>query len=280
MKLLGDSFDIHGGGLDLVFPHHENEVVQSESLTGQAFAKYWLHNGLLTKDGKKISKSDPGTIVLMSDLLERHDPDTLRALLLSSHYRRPIDYGTGRLDEIARGLQAFRNLFDRYERVSGRSFYDLPSTPTTPPQPGDPPVSAEVWELRERFLEAMDDDFNTGGALGELYEIVRVINRHLDSSQLEANRSDERARAGLEAAITVLRELTAILGLFRQPPQDKHGPGQDHQLTGDLMALLIELRATLRKEKNFALADRIRNRLLELGIALEDRPEGTTWKRA
>ncbi len=93
MKLLGAHFDIHGGGLDLVFPHHENEVVQSESYTGQPFATYWLHNGLLTKDGRKISKSDPGTIVLMSDLLQAHAPDTLRALFLTSHYRRPIDYG-------------------------------------------------------------------------------------------------------------------------------------------------------------------------------------------
>ena len=105
MKYLGPHFDIHGGGLDLVFPHHENELVQSESYSGMPFASYWLHNGLLTKDGKKISKSDPGTIVLMSDLLADHSPDTLRALLLSSHYRRPIDFGPHRLDEIERALQ-------------------------------------------------------------------------------------------------------------------------------------------------------------------------------
>ncbi len=107
MKLLGEHFDIHGGGLDLVFPHHENEVVQSESCSGKPFASYWLHNGLLTKEGKKISKSDPDTVVLMNDLLRKYDPDTLRCLFLSSHYRRPIDYGPGRLGELERGLEAF-----------------------------------------------------------------------------------------------------------------------------------------------------------------------------
>ena len=107
MKLLGPHFDIHGGGLDLVFPHHENEVVQSESYSGQTFATFWLHNGLLTKDGRKISKSDPGTIVLMADLLKAHDPDTLRALLLASHYRRPIDYGPTRLDELSAACRRF-----------------------------------------------------------------------------------------------------------------------------------------------------------------------------
>src|SRR5947209_1501937 len=121
MKLLGEHFDIHGGGLDLVFPHHENEVVQSESYSSKPFATYWLHNGLLTKAGKKISKSDPGTVVLMRDLLRKHDPDTLRCLFLSSHYRRPIDYGPGRLDELARGLEAFWSLSDRFGRIAGTS---------------------------------------------------------------------------------------------------------------------------------------------------------------
>ena len=116
MKILGRHFDIHGGGLDLVFPHHENELVQSESFTGETFASYWLHNGLLTKGGRKIAKSDPGTIVLMSDLLKTHAPDTLRALLLSSHYRRPIDFGPDRLTEIERGLQTFDRAFERFEQ--------------------------------------------------------------------------------------------------------------------------------------------------------------------
>ena len=125
MKYLGRHFDIHGGGLDLVFPHHENELVQSESYSGETFATYWMHNGLLTKQGKKISKSDPGTIVLMSDLLKVHSADTLRALLLSSHYRRPIDFGPDRLDEIDRGLQTFYRAFERFTELTGERFDQL-----------------------------------------------------------------------------------------------------------------------------------------------------------
>ena len=165
MKYLGAHFDIHGGGLDLVFPHHENELAQSESYSGEPFASYWMHNGLLTKDGKKISKSDPGTIVLMSDLLKAHAPDTLRALLLSSHYRRPIDYGPTRLDEIERGLQTFYRAFERFEELTGESFYSSkPPTRRDDLEPGDSPLPDEIAEHRQQFLEAMDDDFNTGGA--------------------------------------------------------------------------------------------------------------------
>ena len=195
MKLLGEHFDIHGGGLDLVFPHHENEVVQSESYSGKPFASYWLHNGLLTKAGKKISKSDPGTVILMGDLLRDHDPDTLRCLFLSSHYRRPIDYGPGRLDELARGLEAFWSLFERFERLTGESFFAL-EAPTRPRRLRRAPITGllgEVAEHRDRFLEAMDDDFNTGGALGELYELVRALNRFADAEQARIRRRQPRA---------------------------------------------------------------------------------------
>src|SRR5262249_42180524 len=155
--------------------------------------------------------SDPDTIVLMRDLLARHDPDTLRALLLSSHYRRPIDFGPSRLDEIDRGLQSFRHLFERFERLTGSPFYDLPA-PAPPPDldAGPSPLLTEVGEHRRRFLDAMDDDFNTGGALGELFEIVRALNRFADR---ELARLDE-----WRSGVVVLRELTAILGLFRRAP--------------------------------------------------------------
>ncbi len=278
MKLLGETFDIHGGGLDLVFPHHENEVVQSESLTDKPFANYWMHNGLLTKEGKKISKSDPGTVVLMGDLLKSHDPDTLRCLFLASHYRRPTDYGPGRLDEIARGLSAFRNLFDRYDRVTGRPFYTL-AAPARRGEfdPGDRDELRVVADHRSRFLDAMDDDFNTGGALGELYELARVLNRLADSARLDAPDRDADGLGAFESGMVVLRELTALLGLFRAPVAESEAAGSD-RLTAPLMDLLIGLRAQLRKEKNFALADSIRARLAELGVTLEDRPGGTDWK--
>ncbi|MDR3633397.1 MAG: cysteine--tRNA ligase [Isosphaeraceae bacterium] len=273
MKLLGAHFDIHGGGLDLVFPHHENEVVQSESYTGETFATYWLHNGLLTKDGKKISKSDPGTIVLMSDLLRAHDPDTLRALLLTSHYRRPIDYGPSRLGELSRGLQAFHRCFARFEELSGDSFYKLAAPEARSEfDAGDSVLLKEIAEHRGRFLDAMDDDFNTGGAIGELYDIVHALNRFANAPGFDPATALREYRAGM----VVLKELAQILGLFRQPLA-RPEPDQD-SLTGPLLNLLVELRTQVRKEKNFKLADEIRNRLSALGVTLEDRPEGTVWR--
>jgi cysteinyl-tRNA synthetase len=273
MKLLGRHFDIHGGGLDLVFPHHENEVVQSESFTGEPFATYWMHNGLLTKDGKKIAKSDPGTIVLMSDLLESHAPDTLRALFLTSHYRRPTDYGPSRLEELARGLQVFHKGFERFEQLTGTSFYEL-EAPTSRGDfdPGPSPLLQEIAEHRGRFLDAMDDDFNTGGAFGELYEIIHALRRFAISLTPEQSGPLAEYRAGM----VVLRELTRILGLFLQPAPKARAEGD--RLTGPLLDLLVQLRTQVRKEKNFALADEIRKRLAELGVVLEDRPDGTAWR--
>ncbi|MBX6314547.1 MAG: cysteine--tRNA ligase [Isosphaeraceae bacterium] len=277
MKYLGEHFDIHGGGLDLVFPHHENEVAQSESYTGRPFAKYWMHNGLLTKEGKKISKSDPGTIVLMRDLLARYDPDTLRCLYLASHYRRPTDYGPGRLDEIQRGLQAFHHFFERFERLTGRSYYHLEAPRRRAAfDPGESALLCQVAEHRDRFLEAMDDDFNTGGALGELYELVRVLNRFADTAGLEATDRDPAKVEEWTRGVVVLKELAQILGLFRQAPAQRQVV--ESGLTAPLLDLLVHVRAQVRKEKNFRLADEIRDRLAALGIVLEDRPSGTTWR--
>ena len=281
-SLLGDQIDIHGGGLDLVFPHHENEVVQSECFTGRKpFATFWLHNGLLTKDGRKISKSDPDTIVLMRDLLSKYQPDTLRALFLMGHYRRPTDYGNQRLDEIERGLQAFFIFFERFERITGRSFYTLPAPQTDSEgefDPGDSDFLKTVRDHRLKFLEALDDDFNTGGGFGELFELLRTLNRFADRVGLERADAPHRADAlaQFERGVTVLRELTRLFGLFRAAPRSK--TTGDDQLTAGLMRLVIDLRASLRKEKNFALADEIRRRLAELNVTLEDGPGGTRWR--
>ena len=260
-----------------MFPHHENEVVQSESYSGKPFATYWMHNGLLTKGGRKISKSDPDTIILMGDLLARHAPDTLRALLVSSHYRRPIDYGkkadgTDRLDEIARGLQAFHHLFERFERAFGASFHDL-EAPTRRGgfDAGASPALAEVREHRGLFLDAMDDDFNTGGALGELFGMVRALNRLADEAA-----TDPERRADWRAGMVALRELTQILGLFGQPIARAETGGES--LAPALLDLMVKLRAQVRRDKNFALADQIRHDLAALGVTLEDRPGATVWQ--
>ncbi len=278
MKYLGEHLDIHGGGLDLVFPHHENELVQSESYSGQPFATYWLHNGLLTKDGRKISKSDPATIVLMSDLLKAHPPDTLRALLLSSHYRRPIDFGPNRLDEIERGLQTFYRGFERFEELTGETFdrLEAPSR-RQDPEPDGSPLIEEIAEHRLRFLDAMDDDFNTGGALGELFDIAHALNRFAHQPDLEAGRARPGQVDEYRRGMVMLKELSRILGLFARPIA-KTRPNAVGTLTDPLLALLVDLRARLRKEKNFAMADEIRNRLTELGVTLEDKPDGTRWR--
>jgi cysteinyl-tRNA synthetase len=277
MKYLGRHFDIHGGGLDLVFPHHENELVQSESFSGEPFASFWMHNGLLTKEGKKISKSDPGTIVLMSDLLKAHRPDTLRALLLSSHYRRPIDFGPSRLEEIERSLQTFYRAFERFGELTGERF-DRLEAPSRRNEfhPGSAPFSSEIAELRQQFLDAMDDDFNTGGATGALFEVAHAVNRFANAPPTGPGPAADAWRAEYRAGMVVLKELSQILGLFRSAAE--RGKPAGDALTEPLLGLVIELRARLRKEKNFSLADEIRNRLSELGVTLEDRPDGTRWR--
>ena len=252
MKYLGRHFDIHGGGLDLVFPHHENELVQSESFSGETFATYWMHNGLLTKQGKKISKSDPGTIVLMSDLLKVHSADTLRALLLSSHYRRPIDFGPDRLDEIHRGLQTFYRAFERFTELTGERFDQLAATTRRAEfDAAGSPLLKEIAEHRQQFLDAMDDDFNTGGAIGELFEVVHVLNRFGNELKPDPALPVSSQFADYRAGMVVLKELSQILGLFRRPATA--GQSVTDALTAPLLSLLIDLRADFVRRRTSAL---------------------------
>jgi cysteinyl-tRNA synthetase len=278
MRLLGETLDIHGGGLDLQFPHHENELAQSESYSGKPFVRYWMHNGLMKIGNEKISKSK-GNEVVVSELLQRHNPETLRFFLLTSHYRRPIDYSEDRLDEVRRGLDGFYRFVERYQRITGSSFYDLAAPATRKafdPAGAHPEFLAEVARDREAFLGHMDGDFNTGGAIGALYDLLGTLNRFADARHLEGSRPDEATLADFRRAATALKELGQILGVFREPPPAaKTG---DDALVNGLMQLLIDLRAEARKAKNFALADQIRKRLGELQITLEDRPGGTGWR--
>jgi cysteinyl-tRNA synthetase len=321
-KLLGESFDIHGGGLDLMFPHHENEVAQSESCHGRPMAKYWMHNGLMqassevgklggrntrpaegdlaAQEAGKISKSKGSAP--FRDMLKQFSGETIRFFVLSTQYRRPIDYSEERLHEVETGMETFYRFFKRFERVTGKSYYALPAAATrkqgdseNSPRPlagegpgvrdenSPRPLAGEsllktVAELRNRFLDDMDDDFNTGGGIGTLFDLVRALNKFVDDEKLEdpAHRSPEKLDALCRGTV-VLRELTAVLGLFRRPIEEKTAGGDD--LADKLMKLLIDLRAESRKKKDFATADRIRNTLTEIGIVLEDRPGGTDWSR-
>jgi cysteinyl-tRNA synthetase len=279
MKYLGETLDIHGGGLDLQFPHHENELAQSESYTHRPFANYWMHNGLLRMGHAKMAGS-VGNVVNVADLLQKHQPETVRFLLLNTHYRSPIEYSEDRLAEMRRALEGYYRFFERYERITGGSFYRLEAPRTH--APFDPSGThadflAEVKQHRQAFLERMDDDFNTGGAIGVLYELLSALNRFADARQLEGPRKSAEAVADFQQGVRVLGELGQILGVFEEPPA--RPDSGDDELVNGLVQLLIDLRAEARKGKNFALADQIRQRLGQLNVTLEDRPGGTGWRR-
>ncbi|NQT38626.1 MAG: cysteine--tRNA ligase [Planctomycetes bacterium] len=299
-RILGKTFDIHGGGLDLTFPHHENEIAQSESCHGRPMAKYWMHNGLMQassevgkvggrptrsaelsqeeQEAGKLKGSDGAQSFL--ELLGQNnlDPETVRFFLLSTHYRRPIDFSVERIREVGSGLETFYRFFKRFQRITGRSVYDI-SPPSTREEgeltPGDDPLLGTVATHRTRFLDAMDDDFNTGGAVGSLFELVRALNKYCDGEKLEEGKPPGEKLDALTAGATTLRELAAILGVFRKPPQE--ASGADDEVLGKLMELVIEIRAESRKKKDFATADKIRDGLTDIGITLEDRPGGTDW---
>ena len=302
-ELLGETFDIHGGGLDLVFPHHENEIAQSECCHGKPQARYWLHNGLMQaadEAGKvggrntraltpgdqeaqaaaKISKSTGAGP--FRELLQRHSPEAIRMLLLSTHYRSPILFSEGEIQKQADRLDTFYRFFKRYQRITGESFYSL-KAPTVQSQSafqaGDSPLLQELQKEREKFQEKMDDDFNTAGGIATLYEIVNALNRFVEQEKLESGQADAAKVEQLKQGALLLKELGGVLGLFREEPKTPSG-GADDELVGRLIQLLIDVRAEARKAKNFAMADKIRNELANLGIVLEDRPTGTEWSRA
>jgi cysteinyl-tRNA synthetase len=280
MKLLGQTLDIHGGGLDLQFPHHENELAQSESYTGQPFATFWMHNGLMKTGNDKMSKSK-GNEIVVSELLQRLSPETLRFFLLATHYRRPIDFGEDRLQETQRSLDNFYRFFERFQRITGSRFFEL-SAPSKRSsfEPGNTNTDflVEVARHRGTFLEHMDDDFNTGGAIGVLFELLTTLNRFADVRKLEEGKGDAVTLNDLQRGVVVLRELSHILGLFREAPTARKT--EDDSLVNGLMQLLIDLRGEARKTKNFAMADQIRQRLGQLNVTLEDRPGGTGWRRS
>src|SRR5262249_37816925 len=255
-------------------------LAQSESLTGQTFARYWMHNGLMKTGTEKMSKSK-GNEIVVSEVLKRHSPETLRFLLLSTHYRSPIEYGEERLDELEKSLAGFHRFFELYERTSGDSFYAV-EVPWSRSQEfdltwADGPDWDEVVRLRQRFLDCMDDDFNTGGAVGVLHELLTALNRFAEKKQLEgAGKAAQPAMNIFRKCVIILKELSQILGLFREPTAS--GVAGNDELVNGLMQLLIDLRNEARKAKNFALADQIRKRLGDLGVTLEDGTGGTRWR--
>ena len=244
---LGDEIDIHGGGNDLIFPHHENEIAQTESLTDRAFARYWVHNGMMQLGGEAMSKST-GNVLSIEEFLEMHEADVLRLLVLNSHYRSPLSFNDEITEAAKRGL----------DRIKGA---------LKPAIPGDDdssrhPSKQMTDRASQDFIQAMDDDFNTPRALSAIYELVRGINQARDAGASQQE---------LGVAQDKLREIAGVLGLRLTGPR-----GLESQAS-ELVELLLEIREELRESEHWALADRIRDRLSEQGVVLEDGKQGTTW---
>lgn len=294
-KILGETFEIHGGGLDLVFPHHENEIAQSECCHGKPMATYWAHNGLLRKDsaagkigGKAQREADADSGGKMSrskgagglaELIAKQGGERIRFFLLRTHYRSTVLFSEPAIEEAATGLETFYRLFKRYERITTTDFYAL-TAPTSRGAStialGDDATLNKAKERKAKFLKAMDDDFNTGGAIAELFELAKLTNKYCDDQDLEgAGRGDAASIATLGLLMETIKELSGILGIFREPPAS--AGGADTELLAQVMQLVIDLRAESRAAKNFAVADAIRDGLAPTGVTLEDRAGGTDW---
>ncbi|WP_416885466.1 cysteine--tRNA ligase [Marinospirillum sp.] len=250
---LGNTFDIHGGGPDLPFPHHENEIAQSEAATGQKYVNTWMHAGAVRVDQEKMSKS-LGNFFTIRDVLEQHDAEVIRYLLLASHYRSAINYAESALHEARKGLERFYTALNQVAPVVDQERV----------------VQAGDW--RARFMQVMDDDFNTPEALAVLFDLTRALNRAIEA--------DEALLASALAA--ELRDLGGILGLLQQEPQLFLQGGQAAQssVNPDVIETLIEKRLMAKQERNFAEADRIRDELAAQGVILKDTKDGTSWTRA
>jgi cysteinyl-tRNA synthetase len=263
MKYLGETFDFHGGGEDLIFPHHENELAQSEGATGRPFANYWLHNGLLNLRGQKMSKST-GHFFAMADVLREFPGDVVRFYLLSTHFRSQAEYSRERLEESRRGLERLTNACVSISEHLSR-LGDLPGAST----PAGRKLIEAAESAHEGFLAAMDDDFNSAGAIGQTFELVKSYNVLLDTYGAALTQD----RKALESAKKVLEEFDAILGLFRGgfPTATEEAPAE--------ISKLAEERQKARKDKDFKKADELRDRILGAGYTIEDTPQGPRIRR-
>ena len=252
---LGNHFDIHGGGADLTFPHHENEIAQSEASTGEQYVNYWMHVGFINVDGEKMSKS-LGNFFTIRDVMEKFHPEVIRYFIVSSHYRSPVNFSDVALKEAKAALSRFYHSCKAYQAVYGETRVDQKDE-----------------ALVERFNAAMRDDFNTAEAIAVLFEVNKELNRAVKEQQAE------------QAAIyyATLRHLTDILGLVQHNVEDflKSDIGQEALgLSEEQIADLIQQRVDAKKAKDFARADEIRQSLLAQGVVLEDTRQGTVWRRA
>jgi cysteinyl-tRNA synthetase len=265
MKYLGETFDIHGGGKDLIFPHHDNEIAQTEAATGKPFVKYWLHNGFVNINAEKMSKS-LGNFFTIKEVLERYDAEVLRFFLLSAHYRSPIDFSDQNLKDAELGLERI------YKALAGID-ERLPAAGEQPPSEEGSELEEKCAAIAGRFGEAMDDDFNTALALGHLFDLVRSINKALP---LASGRLLARVKAEVAGIARVIGVCDSEPAAFLQ--RIKERKTSEMEISAEEIEQLIAERAEARKAKNFKRGDEIRDDLLQRNIVLLDGAQGTTWK--
>lgn len=251
MKYLGETIDIHAGGADLIFPHHENEIAQSEAMTGKPFARYWMHGAFLNMNNQKMSKS-LNNFFTTREILERYNPEVIRLFMLSGHYRTPMNFSQDLLDAAKSGLERFHNSIRNLEHLMANAGErDLSDK--------EKALYDRIESYRDRFIEVMDDDFNTADGISVIYELVRDINTNIGA---------DSPKALMEKALSMIRELGGPLGILQKSADIT----LDHEIQ-----MLIEERQKARREKNWAVADKIRDDLKARGIVLEDTPQGVKW---
>ncbi len=249
---LGETIDIHGGGNDLIFPHHENEIAQSESLTGKPFSRFWMHNGMLQLSGEKMSKS-LGNLITIDEFLSKHSADALRMLIFTGHYRKPVQFNEETLASAERALDRLRSAL-------------RPAKGTQSTGEGVDALREATENARATFAEAMDDDFNTSGGMAAIFELVRAINTSRDAGV---------TGPFFDAAQRTLHELAGILGILLDDVAA--APVSDIAAT-PFIELLLDVRADMRTAKQWAASDKIRDGLNALGVVIEDSPQGSTWR--
>ncbi|MFC1693826.1 cysteine--tRNA ligase [Candidatus Latescibacterota bacterium] len=259
MRFAGDTLDIHAGGQDLIFPHHENEIAQSEAATGKPFANYWLHNGFLDIEGEKMSKSI-GNILTVNDILKLYNPMAIRVFFLLKHYRSPIDFSEELIKEAQAAFDRLRNAYRKMTRVLDGSaqFSGTGETKTETIQ-----EFKEIEQNKVLIIESMDDDFNTAKAMGHLFEIAKIVNL------LDENTINTPVMREAKEAFDSLG--TEVFGITFESAT------HTDRMVEALIQLLVDVRTVARKEKNWTVSDSIRDRLNEIGVLLEDRPDGTLW---
>lgn len=253
-KYLGEQIDIHAGGEDLIFPHHENEIAQSEAANGKEFARYWMHNGFLNIDNRKMSKS-LGNFFTVREISEKYDLQVLRFFMLSAHYRSPLNFSAELMEAAKNGLERILTAADNLKFLAG-------SASAEPMSEEEKDLYGKTQEYADSFERAMDDDFNTADAIAAVFELVKYINTTADGT---------RTKEYLDSLYGRLQSLTDVLGIIIEKKEE---------MLDEEIEELIEKRQAARKEKNFALADQIRDELLAKGIILEDTREGVKWKKA